>query len=99
MIQKTIKEYKYEMTIYWSFDEHCYVGEAPELENCKANGKTQTETFANLQNAIMQWVKRATDAQMLIPQPQGRLGLKDDDYSFDSRQNEFLNSRWIRSRE
>ena len=99
MIQKTIKEYKYEMTIYWSFDEHCYIGEAPELDNCSVKGKTQSETFINLQNAIMLWVKRATDAQMLVPQPLGRLGLKDDIYTIDARQYEFLNSRWQRTQE
>jgi predicted RNase H-like HicB family nuclease len=99
MNYKTPKEYKYEMTIFWSFTEQCYVGEAPELENCRVTGKTQSETFESLQKAIMEWVRRATDAEILVPQPQGRLRLKDDVYSYDTPPSDFLKSRWIRTRE
>lgn len=99
MIPNPNKEYKYEIILYWSYTERCYVAEVPELEGCFSYGQSQLEAFDGIQKAIALWVRKAQEIGMLIPQPAGRLDLKDDIYSFDSRKQGFLQNRWVRTKE
>ena len=34
---------KYEINIYWSREDDCYLAEVPELPGCMADGKTLKE--------------------------------------------------------
>ena len=66
-------EIKYELIIYWSEDDGCFVAEVPELAGCMADGSTYAEAVANVQTVIQQWIETATDLGREIPQPRGRL--------------------------
>ncbi|MDQ3815428.1 MAG: type II toxin-antitoxin system HicB family antitoxin [Armatimonadota bacterium] len=48
---------KYQVVIYWSMDERCYIAEVPELPGCTADGATYEETLANVEVAIREAVK------------------------------------------
>ena len=37
---------KYEIAIYWSFDDQAYLAEAPELAGCMADGETYAIALA-----------------------------------------------------
>ena len=39
---------RYELVIYWSGDDDCFVVEVPELPGCMADGKTYQVEFFNL---------------------------------------------------
>ncbi|XDD51047.1 type II toxin-antitoxin system HicB family antitoxin [Leptospira sp. WS92.C1] len=64
---------KYEIIIYWSKDDQCYIAEAPELSGCMADGKTQEEVLQNLQIVIQEWIETAKKIGRTIPEPKGRL--------------------------
>lgn len=43
---------KYEVIIYWSEDDSCFVAEVPELAGCMSNGPTPHDTLTNVQVII-----------------------------------------------
>ena len=65
--------HKYEMIVYWSKEDHCFVVEVPELPGCMADGATATEAINNVDIIIEQWIATAKLAQRQIPEPKGRL--------------------------
>lgn len=64
---------KYEVIIYWSEDDGCFVAEAPELPGCMADGKTHAEVLSNLDVIIREWIQTAQELNRPIPEPKGRL--------------------------
>lgn len=64
---------KYELIIYWSNDDDCFVVEVPELPGCFADGKTYSEAVANVEIIIQEWLETAEELGRDIPQPKGRL--------------------------
>jgi predicted RNase H-like HicB family nuclease len=60
---------KYEIRLWWSEDDRCFVAEAPELEGCIAHGATQEEALANAQNAIRLWIDVAVASGDPVPKP------------------------------
>ena len=66
-------EIKYELIIYWSEDDGCFVVEVPELPGCMADGATYMEAVTNAQTAIRLWIETARDIGRKIPEPRGRL--------------------------
>lgn len=65
--------YKYEMIIFWSNDDSCYIADVPELPGCMADGKTAIEALENAELAIAEWIDTALAIGRDVPQPQGRL--------------------------
>ena len=65
--------YKYELIIFWSEEDECYVVEVPELPGCMADGATYQEAIENAQTIISEWIDTATSTGREIPQPKGRL--------------------------
>ena len=63
----------YEMIIYWSKIDDCYLVEVPELPGCMADGKTRTEAIANAEIIIEEWLETAREDGRPIPEPRGRL--------------------------
>ena len=63
----------YEMIIYWSKEDNCFVAEIPELSGCMADGKTYQEAVSNAEVIIREWVDTAKDMGRAIPEPKGRL--------------------------
>ena len=64
---------KYEIIIYWSEEDDCFVAEVPELHGCMADGKTYQEAVSNAEIVINEWMETATELGREIPQPRGRL--------------------------
>ena len=64
---------RYELIIYWSKDDDCFVVEVPELTGCMADGKTREEAVANAQLVIDEWIKTARKLGRPIPEPRGKL--------------------------
>ena len=44
---------KYELVIYWSDEDDCFVVEVPELPGCFPDGKTYAETVGNVEGVIL----------------------------------------------
>ena len=64
---------KYEIIIYWSSDDGCFVAEVPELPGCMADGNDYNEVVENVLVVIDEWIETAKLAGMEIPIPKGRL--------------------------
>jgi predicted RNase H-like HicB family nuclease len=64
---------KYEIIIYWSEEDKCFIAEVPELPGCMADGKTYREALSNAEVVIAEWIDTAKELGRPIPQPKGRL--------------------------
>jgi predicted RNase H-like HicB family nuclease len=65
-------KYRYEIIIYWSDADDCYIAEVPELAGCMSDGKSYNECLANLETIINEWIETATELGREIPVPKGR---------------------------
>ncbi len=65
--------YKYEIIIYWSNDDDCYIAEVPELAGCMADGETLVKAIENAQIVISEWIDTAISLNRDIPIPRGKL--------------------------
>ncbi|MCX7737764.1 MAG: type II toxin-antitoxin system HicB family antitoxin [Candidatus Kapabacteria bacterium] len=65
--------YKYEIIIYWSEEDNCYVTEVPDLPGCMSDGKTYLEALKNTEIVIQEWIDTAKKLGREIPKPKGRL--------------------------
>jgi predicted RNase H-like HicB family nuclease len=63
---------KYEVIIYWSVDDNCFVAEVPELNGCMSDGKTYEEALSNVQIIMDEWIQTAKELGREIPQPKGK---------------------------
>ena len=43
---------RYELVIYWSQDDDCFVVEVPELPGCMSDGKSYQEAVSNAEEVI-----------------------------------------------
>jgi predicted RNase H-like HicB family nuclease len=68
-----MKSTAYEMILWWSNEDECFVVDVPELPGCLAHGSTRAEAIQNAEDAITSWVKTAREDGLRIPQPKGRL--------------------------
>ena len=64
---------RYEIIIYWSEEDNCFVTEVPELAGCMSDGKTYYEALQNTEIVIKEWLDTAKDLGRQIPAPKGRL--------------------------
>jgi predicted RNase H-like HicB family nuclease len=64
---------RFEVLIYWSDDDGCFLAEVPELPGCIADGSTYQEALANAEVAMERWLDIARELGRPIPQPRGRL--------------------------
>lgn len=46
---------KYQITLYWSDEDHAFVAEVPELPGCMAHGDTQEAALKHAKEAIALW--------------------------------------------
>lgn len=66
-------KYKYEILIYYSEKDKCFIAEVPELPGCMADGKNYRDALDNVQTIIDQWIETANSIGRPIPKPRGRL--------------------------
>lgn len=64
---------KYEIIIWWSKEDNCYVADVPELPGCMADGETLVEVAAAIEESIKLWIEVNTQRGIPIPEPKGRL--------------------------
>ena len=64
---------RYELVIYWSQDDDCFVVEVPELPGCMSDGKTYQEAVSNAETVIAEWIETARALGRSIPEPKGKL--------------------------
>ena len=64
---------KYEIIIYWSNDDNCFIAEVPELAGCMADGNSYAEALGNAQMVIDEWIETAQSLNRTIPIPKGKL--------------------------
>ena len=64
---------RYEIIIYWSDDDECYIAEVPELPGCMADGETRSAVLNNIETVISEWLETAKLEGRTIPVPKGRL--------------------------
>ncbi|MBC7875314.1 MAG: type II toxin-antitoxin system HicB family antitoxin [Ferruginibacter sp.] len=64
---------KYEIIIYWSKEDDCFLAEVPELAGCMADGKSYAEALENVQVTINEWIETAQSLGRPIPEPKDRL--------------------------
>jgi predicted RNase H-like HicB family nuclease len=64
---------KYEIIIYWSEDDNCFVTDVPELPGCMSDGNTYSEALRNTEVVIQEWIDTAKELKREIPIPKGRL--------------------------
>ena len=68
--------YKYQIIMYWSKEDDCYITEVPELPGCMSDGATPVEAIENTQEVIKVWIEAALADGDPIPEPKGRLELQ-----------------------
>ena len=64
---------RYELVIYWSKDDQCFVVEIPELPGCMADGESYQDAVNNAELVIEEWIATAREQGRNIPEPAGRL--------------------------
>ncbi len=64
--------HRYEIVIYWSEEDGCFVAEAPELPGCMAHGATDAEALENIHQAMELWLESARADGAPVPEPRGR---------------------------
>ena len=64
---------KYEVVVYWSEQDNCFLAEVPELPKLITDGATRIEALQNAEEMIEAYLKTAREAGWPVPQPGGRL--------------------------
>jgi predicted RNase H-like HicB family nuclease len=64
---------RYDIIIWWSEDDGCYVAEVPDLPGCMADGQSYEQAAANAEAAMMDWIKLAQELGRNVPEPRRRL--------------------------
>jgi len=64
---------RYEIVIYWSDEDGCFLAEVPELPGCMADGASYQEAVSNVEVVIDEWLSTAADLGRRIPEPAGKL--------------------------
>lgn len=64
---------RYEIIIWWSKEDECYLAEVPELPGCMADGESLSEVTAEIEESIKVWIEVNKSRGVPIPEPKGRL--------------------------
>jgi predicted RNase H-like HicB family nuclease len=62
----------YNINLYWSDEDDCWIADVPDLRPCSAHGDTPEEAIANVRDAIEGWLAVAQDRGFPIPEPRYR---------------------------
>ena len=63
----------FEIIIYWSEEDQCFIAEVPELAGCMADGKNPVEAVNNALVVIEEWIETSKQLGRPIPEPKGKL--------------------------
>ena len=59
----------YQIDVYWSEEDGCFLAEMPELPGCMADGHTAEEARHNLKTIAQDWIKMAQFMGREVPLP------------------------------
>jgi predicted RNase H-like HicB family nuclease len=62
----------YNINVYWSDEDDCWIADVPDLRPCSAHGATPEEAITHVRDAIEGWLAVARDRGFPIPQPRYR---------------------------
>lgn len=62
----------YNINVYWSDEDDCWIADVPDLRPCSAHGHTPEEAIAHVRDAIEGWLAVARDRGFPIPEPKYR---------------------------
>jgi len=66
-------QHRYELVIFWSKEDQCFVVEVPELPGCMADGANYQDAVKNAERVIEEWIETARALDRPIPEPAGKL--------------------------
>lgn len=64
---------KYEIVVYWSEQDGCFLAEVPELPKLIIDGPTRIEALQQAEEMIDAYLKTAREAGWPVPEPGGRM--------------------------
>jgi len=67
-----VKAPHYNINVYWSDEDDCWIADVPDLRPCSAHGATPEEATAHVRDAIEGWLAVARDRGFPIPEPRYR---------------------------
>lgn len=62
----------YNINVYWSDEDDCWIADVPDLRPCSAHGDTPEQAMAHIQDAIDGWLAVARERGFPIPEPRYR---------------------------
>lgn len=63
---------RYEIDIYWSDEDACFVAVIPDLEGCAAHGASPEQALNEVSAARELWLDGARSTGRCIPEPRSR---------------------------
>jgi predicted RNase H-like HicB family nuclease len=69
---------RYEIIIWRSKEDGCFIAEVPELPGCMGDGKTCQEALSNTEVIIREWIETARELNCPVPEPKGRIPLRNE---------------------
>jgi len=67
-----VKAPHYNINLYWSDEDDCWIADVPDLRPCSAHGDSPEEAIARDGDAIQGWLAVARDRGFAIPEPRYR---------------------------
>ena len=64
---------RYEIVVYWSATDDCFLAEVPELAHLITDGQTRQEALRNAEELIDAYLETARTESWPVPEPKGRL--------------------------
>ncbi len=64
---------RYEIVVYWSTADDCFLAEVPELPRLITDGATRVEALRNAEQMIDAYLETARTELWAVPEPKGRL--------------------------
>jgi predicted RNase H-like HicB family nuclease len=69
---EAMKMPRYNINVFWSADDGCWIADVPDLGTCSAFGATRAEALAEVERAMTAWLEVAREDGKPIPRPRYR---------------------------
>lgn len=73
MSYQELPDTQYEIVVYWSREDNCFIAEVPELLGCAVDAPTRQKALEAAEREIAAWIMDAKKAGVEIPEPKGRV--------------------------
>ena len=64
---------RYEIVVYWSAEDVCFLAEVPELPSLITDGSSRQAALRNAEEMIDAYLETARHESWAVPEPRGRL--------------------------